>query len=87
MSDRDLDVELAEEALLAGEKTERFPIELAETGGFALRPSLGDTKVGVELRTLQPIDLRRGVRLAFRPGDQTPAPKSAYVTLADHYRS
>jgi hypothetical protein len=52
MSDRVLHVELAEEALLAGEKTERFPIELAETGGFALRPPPGNAKVDIEFGTL-----------------------------------
>ena len=74
MPDRVLHVELAEEALLAGEKTERFPVELAEAGGFALRAPLGNAKVDIELGTLQPIDLRRRVRLTRGPSDQAAAP-------------
>ena len=74
MSDQVLHVELAEEALLAGEKTERLPIELAETGGIAPRASLGNAKVDVELRALQPLDLRRRVRLTRGPSDQAAAP-------------
>jgi hypothetical protein len=69
MSDRGFNHEPAEEALLSGEKAERRPVELAETGSLALRPSLGNAEVGVELRALQPVDLGRRVRLTVGPSD------------------